>query len=289
MKIKSLLAAAITLLASTQVMAQVEDVVYDLEEDSSDVTTLKDIIDTQHKVLKNNNVETHITDVWKRRSFFNLSYSNANLKSDGIIMTENEHNQKEYSFKSDWGFAMQAGRNNRLLKRPIANTVDICLDYSWLDLTLNHYKSEPNYEYDSSETLPGGGLRSAWGTEKYGLTYAMTLGPSVTVAPFVSMNSKGLAHLRLQFYYHIGYSVSGIYITNDKKCDKRNDGIDDMRVDWGHGVVNNFGLTLMWKGIGFGYEHRSGGYEYQPTNDRFGKEKVKFNDTYNRVYIQFRT
>lgn len=289
MKIKSLL-ATIALLACTPAMAQVEDVVYDLEEDSSEVTTLKDIIDTQQKVLKTNTVENHITDVWKRRYFFNISYSNATLKSDGKIMTENEANQKEQTFKSDWGFALQSGLNYRILKRPIANTVDICLDYSWLDLTLNHYKAEPGYTYNSIETYPKGGYCSAWGTEKTEFTYAMTLGPSVTVAPFVSLNASSLAHLRMQLYYHIGYSVSGINMSNDENIDMSPQAkINNKRISWGHNWVNNFGVTLMWKGIGIGYEHRTGSFDYQPTDNKFGKEKNRFSNSYNRIYIQFRT
>lgn len=285
MKIKSLI-TAITLLVSSQVMAQNDNIVYDLEEDSLAVTTLKDIIDTQQKVLKTNTVESHITDVWKRSNFFNLSYSIATLKSEEKVMTES--NPQEFTFKSDWGASMQSGRNYLLHNKPIANTVAICLDYSWIDLNLNHYKAEPNYTYNSSQTFNTDDRCSAWGLEKYELTYAMTLGPSITVAPLVSLNNA-LSHFRVQGYYHIGYSVSGIYMVDDKSKDTATSPLDEKRIDWGHGLVHNFGVTLMWKGIGVGYEHRSGNFEYQPTNTKFGQEKSKFSNGFNRIYIQFRT
>lgn len=286
MKIKLLL-TTVFLLVSVHCMAQDDKDIIDREENRSEIITIDEIFNDQLKVDKNKKDRDDLEDVWKRRTFFNISYSSTTLESIGEVKTECK--PQEFASKSDWGISLLWGRNIRLHNKPISNIVDISLDYTWFDLSINHYNVEPNYVYDSSQTYSNGNYCSAWGLEKYEFTYAMTLGPSVTVAPFVSHNSKNLHPLRFQFYYHIGYSISAINMVNDESRDASTMvSITDKRISWGHGLAHNIGLTLIWKSFGIGYERRFGNIEYLPTNTKFGKDKSKFSDSFNRFYIQFR-
>lgn len=257
----------------------------DLEEDTTDVTTVNDILKIQQRVLSNNNSQEHYTNVWRRRSYFNLASNTATMKSkDG---------QKE--FKNDWGVSMQSGTNYRLHKRPIQNMVDISLDYAWLDLSANHFKNEGTY--DSSHKTGNGLFMVPWELEKLEGSYGMNLGPSITVAPFIPLNVKELDHIKLHAYYHIGYNASVLYMFNNSDYDTNpNQGADytqmanNLKLQWGHGMSTAFGFSVIWKGIGIGYEHRSGSIEYQHINkDDFGDGKTKFNNALNRIYITFRT
>ena len=68
--------------------------------------------------------------------------------------------------------------------------------------------------------------------------------------------------------------------------DKVREGI---KLDLGHGLTNTFGLSLTWKFIGIGYEHRSAALKYQSLDkDTYGDDKYKFNSSTNRVFLQFR-
>lgn len=270
----------------------------DLEEDTTDVTSLNDIIAMQQRVLSSSNSEKHYNDVWRRRSFFNLTKNSTTLESEGKVAT-GEGKSDNISLVNDWGFGMQAGTNYRLHKKPIAHMVVIGLDYSWLDLNVNHFKADDFKKYDSSEKFKDEEGESKfympWCLEKYEANYGMSLGPSVTVAPFVPLNIKQLDYFRLQAYYHIGYSASFMYSLNDEAKDNSPSGTDhdimadNLKIVWGHGLYKTFGINLTWKGIGFGYEHRTGTYEYQPLSTAdFGKGKNKFNNSVNRLILQFR-
>lgn len=293
---------SLALMAGTlHAMAQYDDAMLqnlDTEEDTTNVTRVRDIVAMQQKVLSSSNTEKHLQDVWKRRAFFNISWNKQTLKSKNEIPTE--YGAQDYKFKNDWGIGLQAGVNYRLHKKPIGNMLNFALDYSWLDLNVHHYKAEKDYFYNSEikrieET--GEYFYMPWGLEKYEFNYGMSLGPSITVAPFVPLGIKGLDYLRLQFYYHLGYNVSMLYSVSDNDCDinpnRKSEPYETMKnnlkLNWGHGLYNTFGFNVTWKRIGIGYEVRKGSYKYKAINtDDFGSGKNKFSATNKRFYIQIR-
>lgn len=296
---------SLALMAGTlHAMAQYDDAMLqnlDTEEDTTNVTRVRDIVAMQQKVLSSSNTEKHLQDVWKRRAFFNISWNKQTLKSKNEIPTE--YGAQDYKFKNDWGIGLQAGVNYRLHKKPIANMVNFCLDYSWLDLNVHHYKAEKDYHYNSSPKFyykDKEYFYMPWGLEKYEANYGMSLGPSITVAPFVPLGIKGLDYLRIQFYYHLGYSASIIYSLNDKDLDLNTQPDDaekkryetmsnNLKLSWGHGLYNSFGFNVTWKRIGIGYEVRKGSYRYKAVNtDDFSGQSNKFSATNKRFYIQIR-
>lgn len=132
----------------------------------------------------------------------------------------------------------------------------------------------------------------------------MTLGPSVTVAPFVPLGIKQLDYLKIQAYYHIGYSASFLYTVNKKDFDANqnppqsstqkyedyNTMKNNLKLQWGHGMTSTFGFNIFWKRVGIGYEHSTGSFKYKNFNtDDFGKKKTKFTNEYSRIYLTIRT
>lgn len=269
----------------------------DQEEDTIEVTTLNDIVSMQQKIFSVNNREKHYNDVWHRCTFFNISTNSMKLDSKEKVATED--GEKMLSYKSDWGVGIQWGTSYRLHK-PIEKMVCIGLDWTYVDLSVNHFKAENEATYNSKSKRMEEGQEKyymPWNLEKYEADYGMSLGPSVTVAPFVPLHIKNLDYIRLHAYYHIGYSASVNYILNDEKRDLNTDDNnqdhrtmkDNLKLNWGHGLYTAFGVDLTWKWIGLGFEHRNSEYEYKSmsTSD-FGKVKNKFKAGVSRFFIQFR-
>ena len=144
------------------------------------------------------------------------------------------------------------------------------------------------------------------------------LGPSITVAPFTYLSNRGLHYIKLNMYFHIGYQASILYmkdkeigdvqyepyleykatddyysLSDEKKAiiyDHENMK-DVLKLNWGHGMLTTFGLSLTWKGIGIGYEHRVAHNKYKSfsTGDNeFGSASYKFKTTTDRVFVTFR-
>lgn len=124
---------------------------------------------------------------------------------------------------------------------------------------------------------------------------------SLTIAPFVSVSQKELHYLKFQLYYHIGYHVSFLYMPNDKSADMNDADPDDeeykykqemadnFKMDWGHGLINSFGLNVSWKFIGIGYEYRTANLKYKAINTgQYGDDKYEFSNSISRVYLQLR-
>jgi len=282
----------------------------DWSEDSTDVTTIQDIIKQQQKVSTTHATERHFEDVWGRRSYFNIVYNNATLSPKGSVPTGvpsiNGGNVKDMS--SDWGLSIQYGRSYRLHKNPIDNTLQFYIDYTGIDLAANHFKKEGGSKvYDSSNKITSKDLKDSyyytpWNLAKYEFSYGMSIGPSLTIAPIVKNNNPGLHYLTLNLYYHIGYHISFLYMPNDKDADlnpatskadptysdKEKIG-DETKLDWGHGLMHSFGLNISWKFIGLGYEYRTASLSYKPiVTDTFGKDKYDFSSSYSRIYLQIR-
>ena len=201
--------------------------------------------------------------------------------------------------------------------------INIALDYSWLNLNVNHIKAEDptsekgidgKYLYNSIDknvvTDESGNTESyykfPWKLEKYEANYGMTLGPSITIAPFVPLGVKQLDYLKIQAYYHIGYSASFLYTVNKKEFDQNqtlsetgynrdaykdyNTMKNNLKLQWGHGMTSTFGFNIFWKRVGIGYERTTGTFKYKNFNtDDFGKFKTKFTNEYSRIYLTIRT
>lgn len=312
---KRLLLAMFALVAVTTASAQVNDIpknaVIDSDEDTTQVTTIDDIITMQQRVSVSSETERHLDNVWGRRKYVNIGYNSTTLESDKAVAIGTGDNQK-LNFEKDWGFGIELGTNYRLHK-PISNIVSINLDYTWFDLNLSHFKEEKNAYYNSADRIGTGDdalYYMPWkALEKYEVNYGMMLGPSVTVAPFITQSSQALHYFKFQLYYHLGYRFSTIFMKNDKKKDlvyqqssststststtsasnEDNDMNNNFKGEWGTGFYTKFGFNVSWKFIGIGYEHSSGSINYKPySKDTFGKEKNKFKLGTNRIYLTIR-
>lgn len=314
MKFKAFIIAASMACACT---AQAQDINsipnLDLEEDSTGVASVSDIVKMQQEVLSNKQAGKHFQNVWKRRSFFNMSWTESKMKCK-----ENAENLKGLEFKSDWGVTLQSGTNYRLHKKPIAKMINIALDYSWLNLNVNHIKvadhKDGEFLYNSTDRnvvpVPGESGKTdeyyvyPWKLEKYEANYGMTLGPSITIAPFVPLGVKQLDYLKIQAYYHIGYSASFLYTVNKEEFDENqnppqsnadaykdyNTMKDNLKLQWGHGMTSTFGFNIFWKRVGIGYERTTGTFKYKNFNTKdFGRDKTKFTNEYSRIYLTIRT
>jgi hypothetical protein len=297
----------LTCLLSTAVFAQVENddnkVVIDWSEDSTDITTIQDIIKVQQQVTNRNVTEQHFADVWGRRGYFNFSYNTTKLSPKGNYRNGLD-NDYVGELKSNWGASIQYGRSYRLHKKPIGNVALFNIDYTGIDLNVNHFEAIGNgtYKYNSSikHTEKEDGKDSKyynlpWNMEKYEVNYGMTLGPSLTLAPFNLLSGNGLHYIKFNVFYHIGYNISMIYSPNDKKLDENQSGEDfqamesNLKMAWGHGMMQSFGFNISWKAIGIGFEHRSSTIKYKAVNTKdFGKNEYEFSSATNRISLQIR-
>ena len=297
----------LTCLLSTAVFAQVENddnkVVIDWSEDSTDITTIQDIIKVQQQVTNRNVTEQHFADVWGRRGYFNFSYNTTKLSPKGNYPNGLDDGPVG-ELKSNWGASIQYGRSYRLHKKPISNVALFNIDYTGIDLNVNHFEAIGNgtYKYNSSikQTIKEDGKDNEyynlpWNMEKYEVNYGMTLGPSLTLAPFNLLSGNGLHYIKFNVFYHIGYNISMIYSPNDKKLDENQSGEDfqamesNLKMAWGHGMMQSFGFNISWKAIGIGFEHRSSTIKYKAVNTKdFGKNEYEFSSATNRISLQIR-
>lgn len=290
-------------LFSLAVFSQVEKddktVNIDWNEDSTEITTINDIIKVQQQLTSRSDEEQHFSNVWGRRGFFNFSYNTTTLSPKNSITTEVG---TVPDFKSDWGASIQYGRSYRLHKKPIANVALFNIDYTGIDLNINHFKAEGNGKglYDSSKTFADGGENyyyTPWNMEKYEANYGMSIGPSLTLAPFNLTSTKALHFLKFNVFFHVGYHISFLYMPNDKEADINTDKSSkeyetmesNLKLDWGHGMITSFGFNVSWKAIGVGYEHRNGNMKYKSVNTGdFSKKEFDFKSATNRIYLQIR-
>lgn len=323
---------SMTAFAQTENGTGIEDDI-DWQEDTTEIVTINDIIRDEMAVAAQKYNDNHIEDVWGRRSYLNLSYNSATLKADQTINT-GVNNGVVDEFKSDWGFSMTWGRSYRLHKPAISNIVQFNMDYTWTDLSINHFKavgdgkniydSRKKYNSNTGNIVPvakDGSVNTGtlefrdakfylpWNVEKYEVSYGMSIGPSVTVAPFTALSNKDLHYLKFNMYFHIGYQASLIAMKYNADADVNQPSLgtnnpdladnyykelhegmkDESKHSWGHGLTTTFGLNLSWKFIGLGYEHYAGSVKYVPlVTSEFGDNKYKIKKSYSRVFIQFR-
>ncbi len=296
----------------------------DWKEDSIEITTVKDIVRTKQSVASRAVKADHFAKVWGKRGFFNIAY---NLKS---TMTPSTPIKTGYASlnggfvsvkEAEWGGSIIVGKNIKLHKKTIANTLCINLDYVGVDINANYYKVENNpagpvYDYTQTytETKKGQSVTYhyiPWNDEVYQFSYGMMVGPSITLAPFNYIKgANGLHFLRFNAYYHIGYRASGILLITDHKKDVNYPGDENTYYNvWtqnqrtelekynenqflvGHGLYHAWGINMSWKRIGVGYEHTWGDklkYKNIAGKSDYGSHSYKFDTTTNRVYLTYR-
>jgi hypothetical protein len=270
------------------------------QKDSTEFVSVADIVKAQEDIYMHRNTEKHFSKVWSRRSFFNIGYNSSKLIPKQDITTGLGTGNVQRT-KSDFGFSLQYGRSYRLHKKPILNMLQFYIDYTSIDVTFNHYKAGDAPVYDSkqersvtdSRGKPSTYYYIPWDLERFEGSYGMSLGPSFTVLPFRYVNNDQLHFLKFNMYFRVGYQASILYMSNNYELDKNH--IPDSKVDeslimhWGHGLLTSFGLSLTWKGIGIGYEHRVAYNRYKSfTTSIFGNDIYKFKTSTDRIFISIR-
>lgn len=290
-------AHVLVLLSFAQGTAEIETLALDIKEDTTKVTTIADIIDVQEVINSRTSNVNHYEKVWSYASYFNIAYNSTKMSPKGDIRLGCDYNNGVApEFKSDWGISLQLGHNYGLHKRPIADILKFNIDYSYIDLNLNHYKRENGRQLYDSSANNNGFQYMPWCMQKYEINYGMALGPSVTLAPFMYLNIPNLHFLKLNLYYHIGYSISLLGMDNEKKYDinppqnNNNKNADSSIVAcFGNGLTNSFGFNLSWRFIGIGYELKTGTLNYKAMQkDDYGKEHYKFKNNTGRIFLEIR-
>lgn len=296
----------------------------DWQEDSVEITTIKDIIRTQQAVTSRSATSAHYDKVWSKRGYFNLSYHTKSTMSpvetyqtgvaynNGVVPT----------YKANWGASFMVGKNRKLHKKPIANMACFNLDFTF-EANFDHFNLEDSVEngnhiygvYDPNALDNDNHHYIPWNREKYGIGIGMSLGPSITLAPFNYIKgARGLHFLKFNVYYHVGYQGSFLFFKKnpeevkeypgvnaykawdaDKKKTFKEDYLADNLFQIGHGLYQAIGFNVTWKSIGFGYEHRwSNGkkltqkYKNVFSSDYIDNQWFKFETTTNRIYLTYR-
>ncbi len=292
----------------------------DIEEDTTHVTSLDDIIEMQELAFTKNYRSQIVKNVWKRKKYFSISYANTTLSGTGLMVYNQQNGEMEKQdteYKTDWGVSIKRSDVVAFHKKPIADILSFGIEYSFLDISANHYAKDENMRFDSRKTFKedneddditnyyGKRHYVPWGSEMYTFAYGMHLGPSITLAPFAKLRNPGVAHIRLHAYINVGYRASLMWLKSDDQqdlnfLDKKNgnkNGFDktlyetvsnSSKLSWGHGLVTTWGIRLSWKGIGIGYEVTNGDYDFKfIEKEVFGSEKFKFSETSQRISLSY--
>lgn len=301
-KILILLSLSVALLSTAQDFIETEDLVLDASEDTTKVTTIGDIVNVQELVSTRNSNAAHYEKVWSHSSYFDIAYNDhTKFTPKGRIPLGIDYNGGYApEFTSDYGGSLVLGHNYGLHK-PIAGIAKFNIDYSYIDLNFNHFKAESETQkvYNSAATYtdPDDSRKEyqyiPWCFEKFEADYGMSLGASLTVAPFTVLKVPQLHFFKFNFFYHVGYHVSFLMARYNGDIDAGYSKEDNTRevnnMNWGHGITKSFGCRLSWKAIGVGYEVRTGELKYanfQP-ND-FGKDHYKFDTKTSRIFLEIR-
>lgn len=310
MKLKIVLLALFTLF-TMQSFAQTDielpaNSILDFEEDTTDLTTLQDILDMQNLVYSKGFRSDVVKSVWKYKKHFSLSYVQTGLTGTDIAVydaSEKKFVPRELKLKTDWAANLKRARTYALHKKAIGNVLSFGIEYAALDLSVSHYKCDSTASYNSSvfrTEVNNEGEKSEyngmpWGSEMYTATYGMNIGPSITIAPFARTRYAGLAHLRLQGYYTVGYRASLMWINmNDKMDENRNNNSDENykavnksnKLLFSHGLTMSWGVRLNWKFIAVGFEVMGTEHEYMPIEKNiYGSDKYKFTESQTRLSL----
>ena len=266
--------------------------------------------------MMRNHRRNSINSVWKRRKTVSINWIESKFDGKELLLGvkpgETSGPEGEYDgcpvnhqFKSDWGANLKSSSTIRLHKSPIANTVALGLEFSGFDLSVNHFKKEEDMRYNSAaykqeQKANSYGSSSysryyyqPWGQEMYEFSYALSIGPSITIAPLSTVNNSALSNIRLQAYYTFGYRFSVLWLQDDEEMDVAGNN-DDSPIansslfNWGHGFVTTLGIRLNWKNIGVTYEMVKGTNKYKSFETKvFGSGKTEFSTSTNRIGITF--
>lgn len=315
---KRIIFSTLVLMCVVHIFAQSDDMprqgVLDFEEDTTNITSLDDIIKTQEQIYEKTYRSNFVKSVWKRKKAFSVSYENAMLKGKQLWMYDEEqkdYKQKDEEFESDWGVSIKRSRTSALHKHPIADILSFGLEHSFFDISVNHYKKMDGTKlYDSdktwSRTNEDGEVinynYTTWGTEMYSFAYGIKIGPAITIAPFTHTRSRGLAHIRLLGYFNIGYRAGLLWLRGDDKADANYDNRKEygskqtnfdnvsksIKMNWGHGLTTSWGIRLNWKNIGIGYEVISGDLDFKSIETKiYGSRKSKFSQSTKRISLSY--
>ena len=232
---------------------------------SSDVDSLKQVVDQLAGQIKENQARELDDAIWKnRRKYFNLGYANQTLTGDGA------------EWKSDWSLFMSMGRTYYLHKKPIAKMIKFGFDWTYFDMGAA--------QYDKPE-----GLVSLSGTETSELDLGvmqadlgMHFGPSLTINP--------VSHLKVSGFFHVIPAASLVMI---------DDNIYAQFVPFlsaGGAIafkVISIGVESRWgkatyKGFSVDEEAMEGEDGLESVDDLFNVSKSKLKTSSLRFYISFR-
>ncbi|MBR1932794.1 MAG: hypothetical protein IJ841_03820 [Prevotella sp.] len=262
------------------------------ENGKKEITSVSDIVNEQQKATTLNDTERHFSNVWGRKSYFNIGWvTGETMSPKNDVLTGEDATKQVSKMKRDIGASITLGRNWAMHKKPIANMVEINLDIQG-DLIYNRYKQQNGGFYNSS-VKDVSKYYMPWNLEDHKFQLGLGLGPSVTVAPFTTLDVEGLHFMKFNVYYHLGYQISASLMKGDESKDlagaENKDFNDTFKGGYGHGLTNSIGFGLSWKVIGLGYEYTYSKANFRPfESGKFVKEAGKFGISTNRLFIQFR-
>ena len=269
--------------------------------DTVAVLSVDDIIKEQTSQSQASHTDSYYKKVWGRNTFFNISMNSTKFESKELPTANTDGTLGKIPGKFDNTLlGLQWGHTYNFHKKPIGQVLFIGLDYSWLDFNLSKFDSSnlPGFNFDKITDVDVTDVRYPlpWNHKMWMADYGMSLGPSLTLYPFTSLGKKGTDEIRLQLYFHVGYTFSGAIINDVEDVDElgsysstATDPKTKTEVAWGHGLFTSFGFNLTWKFVGLGYEVRNASnMKYKSVNSDFKTGDTKFEQTINRFYLQFR-
>ena len=273
-----------------------------IDEGEEAITSLQDIIGVQEDLVKREQYSAHIGDVWKHAGFFNIMYHNPGTIT--LLGSSTSPTPASPKYTAKYGFSIQSGKNHKLHKKPIGRMLSINLDYLPLDLYGNlcignntklPYGDAGNnvfdYNQDGKMDSGGGDISTGWDYNLIEVNYSMSIGPSITIAPFVPLKVRGLSFFKFNAYFHVGYSASLLMLNGLWQSHEGNvtNAANVSSMDFGYGMYTSYGANFSWKAIGVGYERRSGTSKYISVDGGENGLDGKFVlSEQNRVYINFR-
>ena len=245
------------------------------------VTSLDDIIAMETQSQMKNSIAMRLQDQWSKSTFLNIGYNMTKLSSKEFPATAT---RLANEFDNKLGLGIQWGHTFNFHKYPLGSVLFIGLDFTWLDFNFNQYKKcDAPVGFDLGEQV----LNLPWHNEKMSLNYGMSVGPSLTLYPFTSLQNSGTDKIRLQLYFHVGYDVA--YYQIKDVPEKGNNQETSKKSAWGHGLYTSFGGNITWDFIGVGIESRNdGGINCKPVDDLYNTGKFKIKEKTTRLYLQFR-
>ncbi len=301
MKQIKLLAVVLLAAAASSVNAQTDNSTSSLESKLDSLQ--KNVSELQDKEADRSEKE-YSAAVWKRKKYFNIGYTTQKM--------QNSDNPEKLDVKSQFGVNIDWGRTYYLHKGAIGGVMKIGLDWSWLNLAFAKYKSgngihitlpsmggtdqDPSTDYNSESSEVEYSQYTDTDYEAdvdlgiYSVHAGMSIGPSVTVAPFYNIG-KGFQHILARTYFHVTPSYSAIIVSQNGSTD----------VYHGYTTFCNWGINIAYKAISIGYEYRWGKSKFNtitfdegddnegegsaPSLKNSDKQSIKFGAS--TVYVRF--